>query len=195
MIIPSFDRLEGKTENLYSLCVLAAKRARQLKDPMVRKLAEARSNHPLTIALEEIAEEKIKSLYTEPPVQEFEDMTYEEQEAAQIAADEEPEQPSVEDTVRELLSVEHDDDLELEAEEVEEGEDAEVVKDLFEAIASGDVEPVVTPEDEDEEEESEEKTEEHAEEEEEEEDEDEKVVEGPVADDWSPVEPKDDQEK
>ena len=193
MIIPSFDRLEGKTENLFSLCVLAAKRARQLKDPMVRKLAEARSNHPLTIALEEIAEEKIKSLYTEPPVQEFEDMTYEEQEAAQIAADEEPEQPSVEDTVRELLSVEHDDDLELEAEEVEEGEDAEVVKDLFEAIASGDVEPVVTPEDEDEEEESEEKKEEHAEEEVEEEEEE--VVEGAVADDWTPVEAKDDDEE
>ena len=192
MIIPSFDRLEGKTENLYSLCVLAAKRARQLKDPMVRKLAEARSNHPLTIALEEIAEEKIKSLYTEPPAQEFEDMTYEEQEAARVAAEEEPEQPSVEDTVRELLSVEHDDDLELEAEE---GEDAEVVKDLFEAIASGDVEPVVTADEEEEEEESEEKVEEHAEEEDEEEDEDEKVVEGPVADDCSSAEATNDEEE
>ena len=174
MIIPSSDRLEGKTDNLYALSVLAAKRARQLKDPMVRKLADAQSNHPLTVALEEIAEGKIKAWYIETPHEEPEELAFEVQEVILIVPEVE-EEKSPEATVRELLGVGRDEDeaeLKAEAEETEEGEEteeAEEVKDLFEAIASGDVEPVVVSEEDEEEEEVEGKEEENVEEEEEEE--------------------------
>jgi DNA-directed RNA polymerase subunit omega len=53
-IYPSPDKLD-KLESKYAMVILAAKRARQLKDG-ARKLIETRSTNPLTIALEEIAE-------------------------------------------------------------------------------------------------------------------------------------------
>jgi len=174
MIIPSSDRLEGKTGNLYALSVLAAKRARQLKDPEVRKLVGTQSSHPLTIALEEIAEEKIVARYVETPHEEPEELAFEAQEVTLIAPEAE-EEKSPEATVRELLGIGQDEDkaeMKAEAEETEEGEEteeAEEVKDLFEAIASGDVEPVVVSEEDEEEEEVEGKEEENVEEEEEEE--------------------------
>jgi len=149
MLIPSSDRLEGKTDSLYALCVLAAKRARQLKDPMVRKLAEADSSHPLTVALEEIADGAIKARYVEKPVPE----PHEFQEAVEgilgrtgAGEGEEAAAPSVHD----LLRVDgEEEELEAEADETEEPEE---VKDLFEAISSGEVEPIVEEEEEEEEE-------------------------------------------
>ena len=53
-IYPSPDKLD-LMESKYALVILAAKRARQLKDG-ARKLIDTRSVNPLTIALEEIAE-------------------------------------------------------------------------------------------------------------------------------------------
>ena len=52
-IYPSPDKLDGM-ESKYALVILAAKRARQLKDG-ARHLTESRSANPLTTALEEIA--------------------------------------------------------------------------------------------------------------------------------------------
>jgi DNA-directed RNA polymerase subunit omega len=53
-IYPSPDKLDS-VESKYALVILAAKRARQLKDG-ARRLADSRSTNPLTVALEEIAE-------------------------------------------------------------------------------------------------------------------------------------------
>lgn len=58
MIHPSLDLLVKKVDSKYTLVVLAAKRAREILDgstPMV----ESKSNKQVTIALEEIANEKI----------------------------------------------------------------------------------------------------------------------------------------
>ncbi|MDD4600239.1 DNA-directed RNA polymerase subunit omega [bioreactor metagenome] len=58
MIHPSLDLLVKKVDSKYTLVVLAAKRAREILDgstPMV----ESKSNKQVTIALEEIASEKI----------------------------------------------------------------------------------------------------------------------------------------
>ncbi len=52
-IYPSPDKLDA-LESKYALVILAAKRARQLKDN-ARKLVDTRSTNSLTIALEEIA--------------------------------------------------------------------------------------------------------------------------------------------
>lgn len=53
-IYPSPDKLDS-LESKYALVILAAKRARQIKDG-ARRLAESRSTNPLTVALEEIAD-------------------------------------------------------------------------------------------------------------------------------------------
>jgi DNA-directed RNA polymerase subunit omega len=53
-IYPSPDKLDA-LESKYALVILAAKRARQIKDN-ARRLVESRSTNPLTAALEEIAE-------------------------------------------------------------------------------------------------------------------------------------------
>jgi DNA-directed RNA polymerase subunit omega len=144
MILPTSDRLEGKTDSIYALCVLAAKRARQIKDPMVRQLAEVDSNHPLTVALEEIADGLIKAREVElVVVEEPEDQP---EVWAASTGIEEPPPPSV----HELLGVGVDDE---ESEEVDESDEGENVKDLFEAIASGDVEPIVVEEEDEEEDE------------------------------------------
>jgi DNA-directed RNA polymerase subunit omega len=58
MIFPSVDRLADKVESRYTLVVLAAKRAKQLREG-APKLIETSSTNPLTIALQEIAAGKI----------------------------------------------------------------------------------------------------------------------------------------
>jgi DNA-directed RNA polymerase subunit omega len=60
MTYPSSDRLEEQVESRYTLVVLAAKRAKQLREG-APKLIETRSTNPLTIALEEIAAGKVIS--------------------------------------------------------------------------------------------------------------------------------------
>ncbi len=59
MIKPPLEALLGRVENKYALVIVAAKRARQLKEgalPMV----EVDSANPVTVALEEIAAGKIR---------------------------------------------------------------------------------------------------------------------------------------
>ncbi|SMC56050.1 DNA-directed RNA polymerase subunit omega [Sporomusa malonica] len=58
MINPSLDVLVQKVDSKYTLVVLAAKRAREIMDGQ-QPLAESKSNKPVTIALEEIAQGKI----------------------------------------------------------------------------------------------------------------------------------------
>ena len=53
-IYPSPDKLDA-LESKYALVILAAKRARQIKDN-ARRLTDSKSANPLTVALEEIAE-------------------------------------------------------------------------------------------------------------------------------------------
>lgn len=58
MIQPSLDILVRKVDSKYTLVVAAAKRAREIMDgdqPMV----ETRSNKPVTVALQEIADGKL----------------------------------------------------------------------------------------------------------------------------------------
>ncbi|MGH2348600.1 MAG: DNA-directed RNA polymerase subunit omega [bacterium] len=59
MIKPPLEALLDRVENKYALVIVAAKRARQLKDgalPMV----DVESGNPVTVALEEIAAGKIR---------------------------------------------------------------------------------------------------------------------------------------
>ena len=58
MINPSLDSLVKKVDSKYTLVVLAAKRAREIMDGQ-QPLIECRSNKPVTIALEEVAQGKI----------------------------------------------------------------------------------------------------------------------------------------
>ncbi|SDD41213.1 DNA-directed RNA polymerase subunit omega [Sporomusa acidovorans] len=58
MINPSLDVLVKKVDSKYTLVVLAAKRAREIMDGQ-QPLAESKSNKPVTIALEEVAQGKI----------------------------------------------------------------------------------------------------------------------------------------
>src|SRR5581483_6763068 len=61
---PSADRLEDKVGNKYSLVIVAAKRARQLKEGAM-PLAESVSQNPLSIAMDEVNASKVIAL--EPP--------------------------------------------------------------------------------------------------------------------------------
>ena len=58
MIYPSADTIEDQVGSRYSLVVLAAKRAKQIKEG-APVLIETLSTNPLTIALEEIAAGKV----------------------------------------------------------------------------------------------------------------------------------------
>ncbi|MHC1746354.1 MAG: DNA-directed RNA polymerase subunit omega [Negativicutes bacterium] len=58
MIKPSLDMLIKKVDNKYTLVVLAAKRAREIMNGAT-VLVETKSNKPVTIALEELAANKI----------------------------------------------------------------------------------------------------------------------------------------
>jgi DNA-directed RNA polymerase subunit omega len=64
-IYPSPDKLDA-LESKYALVILAAKRARQIKDN-ARRLVESRSANPLTAALEEIAAGEIVPRIVEDP--------------------------------------------------------------------------------------------------------------------------------
>lgn len=61
MIYPSADTIEDKVKSRYSLVILAAKRAKQIKEgaPI---LIDTASTNPLTIAMEEIAMGKVTVL-------------------------------------------------------------------------------------------------------------------------------------
>ncbi|EGO63243.1 DNA-directed RNA polymerase subunit omega [Acetonema longum] len=58
MIRPSLDVLVSKVDSKYTLVVLAAKRAREVMNGD-SPLAESKSNKPVTLALEEVAQNKI----------------------------------------------------------------------------------------------------------------------------------------
>lgn len=64
LIYPSADTIEDKVKSRYSLVVLSAKRAKQIKEgaPI---LIETTSTNPLTIALEEIAAGKVTATEVE----------------------------------------------------------------------------------------------------------------------------------
>lgn len=61
MIFPSGDAIERNVSSRYSLVVLAAKRAKQIKEG-APVLIDTESTNPLTIALEEIAAGKVTIL-------------------------------------------------------------------------------------------------------------------------------------
>lgn len=58
MINPSLDTLVNQVDSKYTLVVLAAKRAREIMDGQ-QPLVESKSNKPVTVALEEVAQGKI----------------------------------------------------------------------------------------------------------------------------------------
>ena len=64
MIYPSADTIEDRVKSRYSLVVLSAKRAKQIKEgsPI---LIDTDSTNPLTIALEEIAAGKVTAIETD----------------------------------------------------------------------------------------------------------------------------------
>ena len=64
MIYPSPDKIDKQVDSKYALVVLAAKRAKQLKEGSRPRLATDSTN-PLTIALEEIAEGKVQYKFDE----------------------------------------------------------------------------------------------------------------------------------
>jgi DNA-directed RNA polymerase subunit omega len=59
MIRPSLDVLVTKVDSKYTLVVLAAKRAREILDGN-QPLVECKSNKQVTVALQEVANDKIK---------------------------------------------------------------------------------------------------------------------------------------
>ena len=73
MIQPRIDKLFGNVDSRYALVIVAAKRARQINNyhhqlgegsfEELPPLVESRSKNYLTMALEEIAEGKIKYSY------------------------------------------------------------------------------------------------------------------------------------
>ena len=125
MIYPSADLLENWGSK-YSLVVLAAKRAKQIKSG-APPLVETNSRNPLTIALEEIAAGKI---YCQVADHDILPKTTQEAEVAQLlaiptlpldeeAAAEEPEAIAVFSDETELVSDEEDEVAEEEDEEAE----------------------------------------------------------------------------
>ncbi|HEX9890736.1 MAG TPA: DNA-directed RNA polymerase subunit omega [Actinomycetota bacterium] len=82
MIEPSIDQLLDKVDSKYTLVILSSKRAREINS-YYSQLGEGRGefvpplvetgglrNKPLSIALEEIAEDKVTFERTEPPADE-----------------------------------------------------------------------------------------------------------------------------
>jgi len=65
MLNPSFNELAKRGDSRYTLVMLTAKRARQIVDG-AEPLIDTSSNKPVSIALEEIIEDKIT--YTRPPI-------------------------------------------------------------------------------------------------------------------------------
>ena len=60
MISPRIDELLDNVDSRYALVIVAAKRARQINN-YHHQLVESRSKNYLTMALEEVAEGKIKT--------------------------------------------------------------------------------------------------------------------------------------
>lgn len=58
MIHPSLDTLVTKVDSKYTLVTLAAKRAREIMSGDTA-LVESKSNKPVTVALEEVSQNKI----------------------------------------------------------------------------------------------------------------------------------------
>lgn len=63
MIDPSMSSLLEKVDSRYTLCILAGKRARQLTDG-ANKCTKCSSNKAVTIAVNEISEDKITYVRT-----------------------------------------------------------------------------------------------------------------------------------
>lgn len=64
MIYPSADKIDEQVESKYALVILAAKRARQIKEGGRARIQTASAN-PLTVALEEIAEGEVRYAFDE----------------------------------------------------------------------------------------------------------------------------------
>jgi DNA-directed RNA polymerase subunit omega len=64
MIYPAADKIEAQVDSKYALVILAAKRAKQLKEGS-RPLIKTDSTNPLTIALEEIAAGQVRYQFDE----------------------------------------------------------------------------------------------------------------------------------
>jgi len=65
MIYPSPDKIEQAIDSKYKLVILAAKRAKQIKEGAKPLVPPSDSSNPLTIALEEIAAQKIRYQFDE----------------------------------------------------------------------------------------------------------------------------------
>lgn len=152
MIYPSGDKLEELVESRYSLVVLAAKRAKQLRDG-APKLIETTSTNPLTVALEEIAAGKVKArMPTELEILGMEtrrrealaafDEAPEAEEKALMAEESKP-------SVQELLRVEGEEDApeaEDEEEEITSVADLLKIEDDDEPLAVEEIETETTEE-------------------------------------------------
>jgi DNA-directed RNA polymerase subunit omega len=64
MIYPSADEIDKQVESKYALVIMAAKRAKQLKEGH-RTLIATESTNPLTVALEEIAAGAVRHTFDE----------------------------------------------------------------------------------------------------------------------------------
>jgi DNA-directed RNA polymerase, omega subunit len=64
MIYPSADKIEEQIDSKYALVILAAKRAKQIKEG-ARPLVPTDSTNPLTVALEEIASGSVQYEFDE----------------------------------------------------------------------------------------------------------------------------------
>lgn len=58
MIKPSLDQLVERVDAKYTLVIIAARRARDLQDGLLKQV-DSRSNKPVTIALEELVAGKL----------------------------------------------------------------------------------------------------------------------------------------
>lgn len=65
MIYPHADKLDA-LESKYALVIVAAKRSRQIKEG-ARRYTDSKSTNPLTLALEEIADDKITNILIGEP--------------------------------------------------------------------------------------------------------------------------------
>ncbi len=63
MIDPSINKLLGKTDSVYTLVMMAAKRARQIAEG-AHKVTENQSDKPVSVAINEISEDKITYIRT-----------------------------------------------------------------------------------------------------------------------------------
>jgi DNA-directed RNA polymerase subunit omega len=117
MIYPSGDKLQAVVESKYSLVVLAAKRAKQLREG-APKLIETTSTNPITVALEEIAAGKVTArMPTESELLGMETRRREAlasfdeiPEAAEEILSAEEQKPSVQDLLRVDSEIEEDEE-------------------------------------------------------------------------------------